>query len=292
MTLGLALTLSTAVAWALFDVARKRLAQRVSPLSLTVWLPLGQVPVLALWALEAGPGRLPFSSLAPLAASVALNVLALLGFMLAVRESPLSLTIPILSFTPVATSLLAWAFRQQVPTLPQVGGALLIVLGAVVLARGVRNEGPHPTPFLRDRGVRFMMGAALAWSLTALLDQVALERGAGALYAPTLSLGVGLLLGTVLLLRGQGPHLREALQKLKTWPFLTGGTFILGAVALVVQLEALRHAPVGFIETVKRGTGMAAAILFGRLVFQEPIHAAKLLATLLMTIGVALVVLA
>lgn len=290
MNLGLTLTLLTALGWALFDVARKRLALAVSPVALTVWLPLGQVPLLALWALWAGPGTLPAASVAPMLASMALNVLGLLGFMQAVRWSPLSLTIPLLSFTPVATSLLAWAFRGQVPTLAQIGGAALVVAGAIALAHG-SGSGQGLGTFLKDRGVRRMAGAALAWSLTAVLDQLALERGAGALYAPTLSLGVGVMLGAVMLVRSQGGALKEALVRLRHLPLLAPATFVLGAVALAVQLEALRHAPVGFIETIKRGTGMAAAILFGRLVFHEPVNPAKLAAVALMTAGVALVVL-
>ena len=290
MSLGRTLTLLTALGWALFDVARKRLALAVPPMALTVWLPLGQVPLLALWAVWAGPGALPTASVAPMLASMALNVLGLLGFMQAVRWSPLSLTIPLLSFTPVATSLLAWAFRGQVPTLAQIGGAALVVAGAIALAHG-SGSGQGLSAFLRDRGVRRMAGAALAWSLTAILDQVALERGAGALYAPLLSLGVGVMLGAVMLLRRQGGLLKEAFVQLRRLPLLAPATFTLGAVALAVQLEALRHAPVGFIETVKRGTGMAAAILFGRLVFHEPVNPAKLAAVALMTTGVALVVL-
>lgn len=290
MNLGLTLTLLTALGWALFDVARKRLALAVSPVALTVWLPLGQVPLLAFWALWAGPGALPTASVAPMLASMALNVLGLLGFMQAVRWSPLSLTIPLLSFTPVATSLLAWVFRGQVPTLAQIGGAALVVAGAVALGLG-SGLGQGLGAFLKDRGVRRMAGAALAWSLTAVLDQVALERGAGALYAPALSLGVGVMLGAVMLVRGQGGLLKETFVQLRRLPLLAPATFALGAVALAVQLEALRHAPVGFIETIKRGTGMAAAILFGRLVFHEPVNPAKLAAVALMTTGVGLVVL-
>jgi multidrug transporter EmrE-like cation transporter len=65
---------------------------------------------------------------------------------------------------------------------------------------------------------------------------------------------------------------------------------IIGSAALAVQLESLRVAPVGFVETVKRGIGMSGAILFGRLVFREPIGLPKILAVILLTLGVGLVV--
>ena len=139
--------------------------------------------------------------------------------------------------------------------------------------------------------MRAMLLAALAWSLTAVLDQVALERGAGYAYAPALSLGVGLSLGALMLLQGQGPVLRATARTLLARPLLLAAALFLGAAALAVQLESMRFAPVGFIETVKRGTGMAGAILFGRLLFREPIGPPKVVAVLLLTLGVGLVVL-
>lgn len=45
-TLGLTLTLLGALGWTLFDLVRKRLAQEALPAPLTVWLPLGQTPLL------------------------------------------------------------------------------------------------------------------------------------------------------------------------------------------------------------------------------------------------------
>jgi drug/metabolite transporter (DMT)-like permease len=289
-TLGLTLTLLGALGWTLFDLVRKRLAQEALPAPLTVWLPLGQTPLLVAWAASAGSLGLPRACLLPMAASIALNVVALVAFMRAVRRSPLSLTIPLLSLTPVGTTLLGWAFRHQVPTGFQAAGIALVLAGAVAL--GLRSgTWPGLRAYRREPGVRDMLLAALAWSLTAVLDQVALERGAGYGYAPALSAGVGLSLGALMLLRGQGPVLRTTARTLLARPLLLAAALFLGAAALAVQLESMRFAPVGFIETVKRGTGMAGAVLFGRLLFREPIGLPKVVAVLLLTLGVGLVVL-
>ncbi|MCX6548353.1 MAG: hypothetical protein NTW40_10000, partial [Acidobacteria bacterium] len=56
------------------------------------------------------------------------------------------------------------------------------------------------------------------------------------------------------------------------------------------QIEAFRWAPVGFIEVVKRGVGMASAILLGRFVFGESLDGRKWVAVALLTLGVGLVV--
>ena len=262
----------------------------MSPATLGVWLPLAQAPLLMLWASARDPVALPVSSLAPMAGSVVLSLLGLLGFMQALRYSPMSLTVPLLSFTPVLATLLAWIFRHQTPTPNQGLGALLVLAGAMVL--GMKSaQWPGFRTFLTDPGVRYMSGAAVVWSVTAILNQMALERGANAWYAPFLSLAVGLLMAVTLLVLRQGKALRQSLGKLSRLPGLTALALLLGAAALAVELEALRLAPVGFIEVIKRGLGMSGAILFGRIFFHEPVGFHKITAVLLMTAGVALVVL-
>ena len=88
----------------------------------------------------------------------------------------MSLTIPLLSLTPVGTTLLGWAFRHQVPTGFQAVGIALVLAGAVAL--GLRSgTWPGLRAYRREPGVRDMLLAALAWSLTAVIDQMALERG-------------------------------------------------------------------------------------------------------------------
>lgn len=288
-SLGLTLALLGALGWTLFDVVRKQLAHQVLPTLLTVWLPLAQVPFLVVWAATMGPFVLPRASLLPLACSVVLNVGGLLAFMQAMRLSPMSLTIPLLSFTPVGTTLIGWLLRNQVPTPLQIGGVVLVVAGALTL--GLKSDKwPGLRAYAQEPGVRRMAIAAVIWSLTAVIDQVALRRGAGYWYAPVITAGVGLLMGAILLARGQCQALGEAGRTLLRHRGLLLAAVIIGSASLAVQLESLRIAPVGFIETVKRGIGMTGAILFGRLVFKEPIGAPKIIAVLLLTLGVGLVV--
>jgi len=270
--IGLAFTLVGALAWALFDALRKRLAREVSPVYLALLLPLAQAPLLALWAATREPFGLPLTCLPPLAASALLNGLALVLFL----EALLSTT-------------LAWIFRGQAPGLAQYAGAILVVLGAGVLGTsGSAWKGLAAT--LREPGVRRMALVAFLWSCTSVLDQTAVTRGAGAWYAPAVTAAVAALMLLWAVLRGQLRAFLLAPRPLASRPLLAGAAVVIGATALAVQIEAFRWAPVGFIEVVKRGTGMASAVLLGRLVFGEPLDGRKGLAVLLLTLGVALVV--
>jgi drug/metabolite transporter (DMT)-like permease len=287
--IGLAYTLVGALSWALFDALRKRLAREVSPVHLGLLLPLAQAPLLALWAVSREPIGLPMACLPPLAASALINGIALVLFLEALRLAPMSLTIPLLSFTPVLSTTLAWIFRGQAPGAAQYAGAALVVLGALVLGMsGGAWRGLGATA--REPGVRRMALVALLWSGTSVLDQTAVARGAGAWYAPAVTAAVAFLLLLWALLRGQVRDFLRAVRPLVARPLLAGTAVVIGAAALAVQIEAFRWAPIGFIEVIKRGTGMASAVLLGRFVFGEPLDGWKGLAVVLLTLGVALVV--
>jgi len=285
--IGLAFTLAAAVSWALFDALRKRLARDVSPVHLGLLLPLAQAPLLALWAASREPLGLPLACLSPLVASALLNSLALVLFLDALRLSPMSITIPLLSFTPVLSTTLAWLFRGQTPALAQYAGAALVVLGAVLLGGGSWRSLAASAG---EPGVRRMALVAVLWSGTGVLDQLAVFRGAGAWYAPAVTAAVALLLFLWAAFRGQLQAFLAAAGPLVARPLVAGTAVAIGAAALAVQIEAFRWAPIGFIEVVKRGIGMASAVLLGRFVFGESLSGRKWVAVALLTLGVALVV--
>ena len=135
-----------------------------------------------------------------------------------------------------------------------------------------------------------MLAVAFLWSCTSVLDQTAVMRGAGAWYAPVVTAAVAVLMLLWTALRGQVRAFLQSAVPLASRPLLAGLAVVIGAAALAVQIEAFRWAPVGFIEVVKRGTGMASAVVVGRYVFAEPLNGRKVAAVALLTLGVALVV--
>lgn len=288
-TLGLILTLIASFGWGAMDVGQKAVMKRVDPMVVVLLLPLAEAPLLAIYAGLAGPFVLPPLACLPLLGSALLNAVGLFCFMQALHRSPMSLTIPLLSLTPVLTTLLAWAFRHQVPGLPQVLGACLVVGGAWVL--GAKSAQWHGLQnFFKEPGVPLMLGASLAWSCTSIMDQTAFAFGAGTWYAPALTLCVGLILSASFLVMGKFPSLRQGVRTLGTCPGLAATVAVMGAAVIAVQIESLRHVPAGFNETVRRGLGMACAILSGRFFFKEIITQRMVVAVVILTLGVGLVV--
>ncbi len=276
---GLAAAVAAAIGWALYDLARRTLTDRMSAWALVVCVTVGAMPLLVAWTLWVGVSMPGPGYLAPALASVALNVAANFGYFRAFQLSPISVTLPMLSFTPLFASLLGALFLGEVITTRAALGALLVVAGG--LALGVRGR-----EFRIEAGSLVMLGVSFLWSATLLLDKRAIGVAAPELHALVLNAGVavgGLLalacsrrLGDLGAARGHGTRILAAVS--------------VGAAALTLQLVAMMVTPVGVVETIKRGIGGLSAVAAGRLVYGEALTPRKLGAVVAMAVGVALIV--
>lgn len=278
---AMAFAVAAAVGWALFDLARRGLADRMGAWALVVWLTLGALPLVGASAVAAGDWRVTPGYWTPAVASVLLNVGANFGYFRAFQLSPISVTLPMLTFTPLFASLLGAAFLGE-PLGPRAtAGAALVVAGG--LAVGLRQGG------LRfEAGSAWMLAVAFLWSATLLLDKRALAFASPYLHAVVLNAGVALGGAGALVLAGGA---RRELASVRGNAGRLALAVAIGAAALVVQLLALRALPMGGIETLKRGVGGFSAVLLGRLLFAEPLTLRKVAGVALMTAGVALLLL-
>lgn len=290
MTLvGLVLVVACSFAWSGLDLLRKLLVEKMAPLPLLFYMTAGMLPFFGAWAWIDGGGRIEPSYLWPAAASVVLNIVANLAFFEAVRVSPLSLTIPFLSFTPVFAALIAMPLLGEVPGPLQMAGILLVVGGAFLLTSGGgMRPGKVWRAFLEEKGSPLMMLVALLWGATITFDKLAVERSSWPLHAVVLSAGIGLATLGMLALRrrlGELAHARRV-------PWVLTAALLVGAVALALQLVAIQIVWVSLVETLKRGIGNTLAVILGRAVFAEPLTGVKVAAVLLMAVGVGAVMLA
>ena len=288
--LALLVVVACAFAWSAFDLVRKVLLERVDPMPLVFALTGLQVPLFAAWAAVEGAG-LPGAGYAlPAALSVALNIVSNVLFVVAIKVSPLSLTIPLLSLTPVFTTILGVPMLGEVPGRWEVVGIGLVVIGAlglhVVPGRGV-NPVELARAFLREKGSVMMAGVALMWSIAPPLDKLAMERSGPAFHGFVLSAGVALGIGLVLAARGR----LGAIRALRARPLLVAVALLASAGALALQLVAIQMVFVSLVETVKRGLGNAAAVAAGAWIFHERVGRWQWLAVALMGVGVGLILL-
>jgi len=285
---ALLLVVACSLAWGGCDLSRKLLAGKIRPKPLVVLLTVTAVPFFLVWMLVDGVPQVQTSYWAPALGSVALNVGANLAFFVALRSGALSVAIPLLSLTPVFTTLLAIPLLGQQPTVLQGVGILLAVAGAFVIS--LPEDGPlSPASVWQawqsDRSALWMVLVALCWSFATPLDKMAMDRASGPLHGLVLNAGVGGVVALVLVAQRRLGELRDA----RKAPLLLLFSLLVSVLALGLQLIAIQKVWVSLVETLKRGIENGLAVVLGALVFREAITARKLMAVGLMVVGVALV---
>lgn len=310
LVLGPLMVLATSAGWSGLDVIRKELSGRFAPVPLIVLLNLGLLPTFAAWwwfGVPAGEGGVSDPGAYALVAggALALQIIANLTFLLAVRVSPFSLTIPFLSLTPVFATIAGRLILAEQPRAVQIGGMVLVVLGALTLGlsedAGDSDEGeageagkPEPWPwyvrplqiFAREPGAWMMTLVAACWGATASLDKIALGYASLPLHALTQVGGVTLAAALWLVIRGRTAELKVSEARDFRW---LGLAIVFGTLAIGAQLLAIQHVMISMVETCKRAIGLASAVVLGRLMFGEAVTSAKIVAVVVMAAGVALI---
>lgn len=220
---------------------------------------------------------------------VPLEITAMLLYMKAIRDHPLSLTLPYLSFTPVFVILTGYLLLGERIDHVGAAGILLVVAGAWLLnqkhasLQDWRTWGTPLTAIFFEPGSRMMLGAALLYSFTSAMGKGAirhLDPGQfGAFYF--------LLLGVITLLLFSLPQPRILV---RVWrrPRAVLAVSALNAAMVYTHFLALQQVEVAYMIAVKR-TSLLFGILFGALIFHERGLAVHVLAGGLMLGGVFLI---
>jgi len=218
-----------------------------------------------------------------------LEITAMLLYMKAIRDHPLSLTLPYLAFTPVFVILTGLLLLGERISLGGAAGILLVVSGAWLLKvehadfRDWRSWGAPLTAILFEPGPRLMLVVALLYSLTSAMGKGAMRYMApehfGAFYF--------LLLGaaSLTLFAIPRPRILADIWR-RPWAALAVGLF--NAIMVYTHFMALQRVAVAYMIAVKR-TSLLFGILYGALLFHERGLGIHLIAGTLMLGGVFLI---
>jgi drug/metabolite transporter (DMT)-like permease len=287
MSLALLAAFVSALAWSGLDIVRKALTRDFHPAVIATGLSVGLAVLFGGWAAVTWPTLDVAAYVVPALVSTVLSLAIQVSILESVRRAALSRTIPLLSMTPVATALFGLAVLGERPSDRQWVGIALVFVGAVWLGLS-RHETPEPTEprrgFRFDSGAALMLVAAVCISAAAPFDKLAIRASSPALHGFIQSLVSAALLLSYLVWRGQASALAVAFRKRASMTVAA----LLAFAALGLQLLAYLGVMVGVVETVKRGVGLAASLVAGRLVFGESIAPRTLGSVVLMGIGVTL----
>ncbi len=219
-----------------------------------------------------------------------LEIAAMWLYMHAIRESPLSLTLPYLAFTPVFNILTGYVFLGEQVSMAGTLGIFLVVCGAWLLNLDTTRNGAGLNilaPFraiIRERGSRLMLITAAIYSLTSVISKAALLQATPAFFGPFYFVALGLTSALVFASRDVSSW--RALGR-HPWAHLAVGVFM--AAMVVTHFYAIEHIEVAYMIAVKR-TSLLFGMLYGAWLFGEKGLTKNLAAGLLMVLGVFLIV--
>ncbi len=215
-----------------------------------------------------------------LALSVTLNAAVVLLYAAALSRSPLSLTMPLLSLTPVFLLVLGPLLLGDIPSLREVFGVLVLGAGLYVLG-GAASPRAVLRALWAEPGVRLMALAAFLMSCTASVDKKGILL-VGFLHPGLVYLCLGLIFLSVAL----------AASRLRS----PGALFSSAVVGLLLSLsgvlltKAFLGATVSAVVALKRFSTLFS-LLFAKHVFHEKQLGVRASGAALMVAGAVLIIL-
>lgn len=275
----------SSLSWSCFDLSRKKLSADLAPIPIVAWLMLFQGLVfLALSVVD--HWHVPVASYwAPFVASVALNAFANIWFVESISLAPFSLALPILSLTPVFSSVGGLLLLNEALSLRQASGIAIIVLATLGIGyfgtTGATREVREPSKV--RRGLFLMVVVALLFALTPVVDKICLrampvlnEHGALQCIATSLC-----LFGWIAWRGGAVPFSR--IRARGVW---FAAAILFASMAVYFQFWSIQFISVGIFDALKRSCGLVLSLAFGTLIFREAFSWTKLALVCVMGAGI------
>jgi drug/metabolite transporter (DMT)-like permease len=170
-----------------------------------------------------------------------LNFFAFYLYFSAIKVSPLSLSLPMLSFSPVLLLFTSRVMLGEELSGMGILGVFMVFAGSYILNISKINAGllePIKAIF-KERGSLYILIVVLIWSITANLDKVGVSSSSPIFWSFSMSLGLGVLGLLVLKLRISF-----------NFPFLY--LSLADTLSTLFQMIAISLIPVPYVISIKR----------------------------------------
>jgi len=275
----------TALFESLKDVVGKKSVQKCSPY-IAAWgiriyaLPL-ILPLLFFFPLNSLGDRFWWALLM----GGSLNLVTAVLYMKALQASDLSVTVPMVTFSPLFLLITSPIIVGEFPSSRGVAGVLLIVTGSYLLQlKEMKNGALAPfKALIKERGPRLMLMVAFIWSITANFDKMGIKNSGIVTWAIAVHLFTIVAMLPLLWFK----HKKEMPQIWLHRRVLS----LLGTVnafKYVAQMAAIQIALVAYVVSIKRTSAMMS-VLLGVLIFKEKGLKERLLGATIMVLGVLLI---
>lgn len=275
----------TALFESLKDVTSKRGLQRFDEYIIAASLILFQLPFMIPLYLFIEIPALGDRFWYALITGTSLNLIAITFYIKAIKLSDLSITVPIVNFTPLFLLITSPVIVGEYPSAAGYSGIFFIVTGSYILNIRHRSAGflgPIRALF-SEAGPRYMLVTAFLWSITANIDKVGVQNSSPFFWAITVTLSLSAGMAIIMIITSRD-RIKEIPRNLKTlFPI---GFF--GAVTMLAQMTAISLTLVVYVISIKR-LSTALSVFWGYFIFGEKGIKERLAGVVLMIIGVLLI---
>lgn len=216
-----------------------------------------------------------------------LNVVTTILYMKAIKVSDLSITIPMVTFTPLFLLITSPLIIGEFPNIFGIVGILLIVMGSYMLNIKKKSQG-YFAPFkalLEEKGPRLMLIVAFIWSITANFDKIGLLNSSPIFWVIAINIFITLCMFPIMFYKSRG--------KIKQIPVNLHALLPIGlfsSLALICQMTAISLTLVVYVISIER-TSAIISVLFGYLIFKEKGIKERLMGVTIMLIGILFITL-
>ena len=280
--MGLIVCILSGFFWAAFDLTRKISIKTTQPYSLLIYLSLLQLFFFSVWIIVEPVHFEPKFYFIPGIILIFINILSGLLFLKSLKISDLSLTIPLLSFTPLFSAVFSSFLLNENLNFAQYIGIFFIIFGTMILyskSLYFKEIFYSLSNLLKNSGARYMLIVSMIWSLTPILDKMCFEYSSINMHGFIQSLGMFFLLVLI--------SYKKRSIKLKGNIGIIILTVLIGLIATIIQFFAITMVIVPIMETIKRTMGQFFSVIFGKIFFDEKINKQKILGVIFLSIGIS-----
>ena len=217
--------------------------------------------------------------------SIPLDIIALLLYMKAIKVSPLSLTLPFLSLTPVFLIGTSYVILGEKPDKSGFIGIILVVIGSYLLNVHTISRGVFE-PFkaiAKEQGSVLMIVVAFVFSIGVCFGKIAVQHSNPAFLSVIYIFLLSLFLFIVVSFKSKH-FLSKSISR--PVPFVFIGMLI--AIMIITHLKAISLIEVSYMISVKR-LSILIGVIYGAIFFKETNIKERFLGTAVMVSGIILI---
>lgn len=270
--------------WSLFDLTRKKTLKKIEPITILIIFSISQIIFFFIWTLNSSIFFHFQEYLIPGLFLIIISILSAILFLKSLEISQLSLTIPLLSFTPFFSAIISSILLDEDLLKFQYFGIFIIIIGTMILYSKSLNFFDILYSFriiIKNTGAKYMILVSFFWSLAPIIDKICFKYSSIEFHGLIQSLGVFL----ILIFLSKKEFKQELSMILKNYKLISV-TMIIGVTATVLQFYAISLTFVSIMESIKRSIGQIFSIIFGKFFFNESITLNKILGVLILSLGI------